>query len=462
MSAATPIRTARRYDAASRAPRLAHWQTPATDANSAIQNPALIRNRARDLVRNNPWANKALAVIVNNTVGYGIRAQIHGAGQRRVQKVREIWAAWAETTACDADGLHDFYGLQQLMLRALVESGECLIRLRPRRAEDGLPLPLQIQVVEPDLLADDALVKPESGNTLHAGIEFDALGRRVAYHLYRHHPGATALGAYTPTHDTTRVPAEQIIHLFRKDRPGQDRGVSWLLPVIVTLRELGIYEDAYLKRQQLANLFAGFISSDDPQAFGEELDDELPDLQPGTMYLLKPDRTIEFNTPPSAGEDIGYRDACLRAVAAGLGITFESLTGNLSEVNFSSARMGAHEMGRNIDAWQWSLFIPRVCQGVFGWFTALLPSVGIAPEGLRAEWTPPARTLVDPSREYAALKTAVRSGFISLPEAIRAQGYDPAALLAEQADYLAQLDAAGVKVESDYRQDRPAATAPKG
>jgi lambda family phage portal protein len=269
--------------------------------------------------------------------------------------------------------------------------------------------------------------------------------------LYRRHPGdTTTLQGWDM--EITRVPASEIIHLYRKDRPGQDRGVSWLAPVIVTLRDLGIYEDGSLKRVQCGTLFAGFITSDDPQAFGEELDDELPDLQPGTMYMLRPGQGVQFNDPPEP-HDPAFRDSTLRAIAAGLGITYESLTGNLSEVNFSSARMGAHEMGRNLDSWLWATFIPRFCDSVFAWFKGMMQATGFNASDLSVEWTPPARTLVDPSKEWKALQTAVRSGFMSLPEAIRSQGYDPDSVLAEQAEYLAKLDAAGVIVESDYRFD---------
>lgn len=457
MSAVTKI-TKRRYDAASRNPRLSSWLAPATDANAAIQSPSLIRSRARDLVRNNPWASKGISVIVNNCVGYGIRAQLRDKSKARQKQAEMLWQRWAETTACDADGMHDIYGLQALAMRSMAESGECLVRMRSRRPEDGLPIPLQLQVIEPDLLVDDLsgiatiqLSGTDTGNQIQRGIEYDSLGRRVAYYLYKVHPGADLINLSPSQY--SRVPAEEIIHLYRKDRPGQQRGVSWLASVIVTLRELGIFEDAYLKRQQISNLFAGFIYSDDPSAMSDELADEIPDLQPGTLYLMKDGRRIEFSNPPPAGEDPAFRDSCLRRVAAGLGITFEALTGNLSEVNFSSARMGAHEMGRNIDAWLWNLFIPRFCNSVFGWFKDALAIQGMNVADLSAEWTPPARTLVDPAREWPALMTAVRAGFMTLPEAIRSQGFDPDAVLAEQADYLKKLDAAGVIVESDYRFD---------
>ncbi len=447
---------ARRYDAASKTARMSGWMTPATDANAAINHPATIRNRARDLVRNNSWAAKGVNVIVNNSVGYGIRAQLKASSNLRTRQAQALWQQHMETSAIDADGMMDIYGLQALAMRCLVESGEVLIRMRPRRLEDGLPLPFQIQILEPDLLADDEVIE-SNGNSVHNGIEFDALGRRVAYHLYRRHPGDFSNNMLRWMAEPTRVPASEIIHLYRKDRPGQDRGVSWLAPTVRTLYDLGLYDDGTLKRVQLSALFAGFISSDDPQGLGDELDTELPDLQPGTMYLLKSGQSVQFNSPPPANDDPAFREWILRSVASGLGITYESLTGNLSTVNFSSARMGHHDMGRNIDAWQWNLFIPVFCGGVFGWFKDMIAAspdyAGFKIDDLTVEWTPPARTVVDPAKEWKALQTAVRSGFMSLPEAIRSQGFDPDAVLAEQAEYLAKLDAAGVIVESDYRFD---------
>lgn len=444
--------SARRYESASRNSRLANWSTQSTDANAAINDPYKIRDRARDLVRNNSWAAKSVSVCVNNTVGYGIRAQIKAGSALRTRQAQALWTQWAETPACDADGMHDIYGLQQLAFRSLVESGECLIRMRPRRPEDGLPVPFQLQVIEADYLADDMYTTAQGGNTIQHGIEYDALGRRVAYHLYRQHPGTDKMWGYSP--DISRVPAPEVIHLYRKDRPGQNRGVSWLSPVAVRLWELGIYEDATLKSRQIANLFAGFITSDDPQAFGEELEDEIPDLQPGTMYMLKPGRNVVFNNPPEGAEDPNFRINCLRSIAAGIGITYESLTGDMSQVTYSSARMSAHEFGRNVEAWQWSLFIPVFCNRVFAWFKDMLfaTQIGFKASDLTVEWTPPTRTVVDPSKEVAALVAAVKGGLMSLPEAIRGQGFDPDMVLAEQSEYLAKLDQAGMKVESDFRQ----------
>ena len=447
----------RRYDAASYNARFANWYTQGTDADAANSDPYTLRNRARDLVRNNPWGNKALQVIVGNAVGFGIRCQIKARTKTRGDRAQRLWEQWAETTVCDADGVNDFYGLQALAMRCLVESGEVIVRLRPRRPEDRLPVPLQIQIIEPDLLSDNVAdatgVVP--GNEFEKGIEYDQIGRRVAYHLFRKHPGSSVTLA--GLRQTTRVPASEIIHLYRKDRPGQERGVSWFAPVTTTLKDIDLYEQAYLRRQQLANLFAGFMISNDPNDFADELADEIPDLQPGTMYSLRPGTQIEFTNPPPAGEDPAYRDSCLRRVAAGMGITYEAMTGDLSSVNFSSARMGAQEMGRNIDGWLWTLFIPRFCNGVLRWFLdAVTLQTSMDTGDMIGEWTPPARIQVDPSRETQSLSDACRNGFISIPEAIRRQGYDPVAVAKENAEYLAVLDGLGIAVESDFRQSSKA------
>jgi lambda family phage portal protein len=446
MSAEIVPITKRRYDAASKTTRTTNWQTPATDATSAISNPALIRNRARDLVRNNPWAAKGISVIVNNVVGYGIRAQWQAGNKRNTKLAQDLWKAWAETGQCDACGMQNFYGIQQTVMRSVAESGECLIRIRPRYASEGLAVPFQLQILEPDYLYefnDGPLI---GGNYIQRGIEYDVLGRRVAYYLYKTHPGS--IGQFYNHYKSgySRVPATEIIHIYRIDRPGQEHGVSWLTQVMIRLRELDIYEDAYLSRQKIANLFAGFIYTDDPSEAETEFSD-VSELIPGSMYTLKNGRTVQFSDPPKADDYGPYTLANLRAIAAGLGITYEALTGDLSQVNFSSARMGWQEFGRSIDAWRWNLIIPRLCDGVANWFagTSGIPY-------LTCEWTPPARMMVDPIREIPAIKDAIRSGLMTQSEAIREQGYDPEQLLNEMAADNARLDTLGLVLDSDARK----------
>lgn len=447
MSAVVDLKQ-RRYEAASKSTRTKNWLTPSTDANAAINHAQTIRNRARDLVRNNPWAAKGVSVIVNNTIGYGIRCQWIGSSKRASKLAQDKWRAWAETTECDAQGLTDFYGIQQLVVRSVVETGECLIRLRPRLASDKLTVPIQLQVLETDYFYEGLDGKKLStGGYIQKGIEYDAIGRRVAYYLYKDHPGGLSnFYQFVGNTGYSRVPAYEMIHLFRTDRPGQERGVSWLAPVMIRLRELDIYEDAYLNRQKLANLFAAFITTDNPDETEDEFSD-ISELTPGAMYLLKTGRRMEFSNPPAADDYGPYTLANLKAIAAGLGITYEALTGDLSQVNFSSARMGWQEFGRSIDSWRWQLIIPRLCMGVAQWFKdyASLPDA-------KPTWTPPARVMVDPAREVPAIQNAIRSGLMTGFEAIREQGYDPEQQLDEIAEFNAALDQRSIILDSDPRK----------
>jgi capsid protein len=133
------------YDGATRGRRFADWRTPGTSPNSEARlSLDLLVRRSHDLVRNNAWAARAVSVIPRDVVGYGITYGLKHRSQRTQQRLQDLMARHYETTAIDADGRHDVYGLQRLAMRTVAESGEALIRKRPRRAADGLPLPFQV------------------------------------------------------------------------------------------------------------------------------------------------------------------------------------------------------------------------------------------------------------------------------------------------------------------------------
>ena len=179
-----------------------------------------------------------------------------GRGRRRRSWPRRPTGSGRRSPrAADADGLTDFAGLQALIVRSLVESGEVLVRLRERRVEDGLPVPLQLQVLEADHLDSGRPSELRDGGFVLQGIEFDALGRRRAYWLYPTHPG-DGRGALV----SHRVPADRVLHLFERLRPGQVRGVPWFAPVMLKLRDLDAYDEAELVRKKIEACFAAFVT----------------------------------------------------------------------------------------------------------------------------------------------------------------------------------------------------------
>ena len=430
---------ARAYEAASRKARSSSWVAQGTSANAEIGSAlSVLRDRARELARNDPYVMRAMEVIRANVVGTGIKAQLQGN-----PAIEKLWRRWAETADCDADGIHDIYGLQSLAMRTISESGEVLIRLRPRRSSDGLSVPIQLQILEPDHLDSTKDTLPDvNGNRTIQGIEFDALGRRQAYWLYRSHPGdVMSLGSIS----SVRVPASAIIHGYRVDRPGQVRGVPWAAPVAIRSHELRAYEDAQLLRQKIAACFSVFrhksIDSLDPSdippdANGGEGADGVDGtgmkgqlgsdyVEPGLIVELDPGEDITLATPPTVSGYDEFVTRQLRAVAMGLGISYESLSGDLKGVNFSSGRMGHLEMQRNIAAWQKHLIIGRFCLPVWKWFTDAALLVGVDAGDASPTWIPPRREMIDPTKEIPAAVAMVRAGFCSLTEVIQSFGRDP-------------------------------------
>lgn len=202
------------HEAAGRGRRSLAWMPGNPGAVAAmLATNSELRSKSRDLVRRNAWAQAGIEAFVANAVGTGIKPQSLAADEHFKTEVQALWRDWTEEA--DAAGQTDFYGLQALACRAMLEGGECLIRLRPRRPEDGLVVPLQLQLLEPEHLPISLNTDLPSGNVVRSGIEFDGLGRRVAYHLYRSHPedGRLAPMSGQGGMDTVRIDSGEIIHL---------------------------------------------------------------------------------------------------------------------------------------------------------------------------------------------------------------------------------------------------------
>ena len=275
--------------------------------------------------------------------------------------------------------------------------------------------------------------------------------------------------------ETVRVPAEEVIHLFRPLRPGQIRGEPWLTRALVKLNELDQYDDAELVRKKTAAMFAGFITRLSPEdsLMGEGLPDTsgvaLAGLEPGTLQILEPGEDVKFSAPADVGSSYAeFMRQQFRAVAAAMGITYEMLTGDLTQVNYSSIRAGMLEFRRRCEAIQHGVIVHQLCRPVLRAFLdqAVLEGAlhlpGYAQERrayLAAKWIPQGWQWVDPQKEFNAMKLAIRAGLTSRSEAISAYGYDAEDVDREIAADNARADALGLVFDSDPRHDQVAPTA---
>ncbi|MBX8475397.1 phage portal protein [Pseudomonas cichorii] len=461
-----PSRMKASYEGAADGRRSASWDAPDTGVNSLIM-PALsnLRSRSRAAVRNDPYAANAIDRRVSNLIGTGITPQprINDKALRRL--LQDLWEDWVDES--DADQLTDFYGQQALVSRTVEQSGECFIRLRPRRMEDGLAVPLQLQCLAPEFVPHNKFEVTSSGNVIRAGIEFNGFGQRVAYWCYRSHPSdMTALNS--GYNMLVRIPASQMLHIFEPVEPGQLRGVPRLAPVLKRLRSLDNYDDAVLFRQEVSNLFAGFIRkpaengppmmdpiTGAPISHGSDGFTPMVALEPGTMQELLPGEEVEFSTPPDGGNNYpDFMRQQLMAAAAGAGLPYELMTGDMRGVNDRVIRVVLNEFRRRLEQLQFSVYVHQLCRPVrAAWMDLAVLSGALdlndyaqkRREYLRTRWVPQGWSYIHPVQDVQSRMMEINAGLGSRSEMCLRTGTDAEIVDEENAADAARARSLGLK-----------------
>ncbi|MBR8046579.1 phage portal protein [Burkholderia multivorans] len=448
--------------------RAKSWRASGAGPNTAaVQNLSLMRSRARDAIRNDPWAKTAIARLVSNTIGTGIQAHPRHPNEAVRKMQKQLWEDSGQEI--DADDLFDIAGIQTLAARAFFSDGEVLVRRRMRSPRDGLAVPMQIQLLEGDLLPMDKNELVRDGEIIN-GVEFDADGRRVAYHLLQRHPGEYGRASISSM-QTVRVPADEIAHVFLALRPGQVRGVPELSTVLLRLKSLDNFDDAVLFRQEVSNLFAGFITKPptepgmpgDPLTGGAmqyDVDGFSPivSLEPGSMQELAPGEDVKFAAPPGAGADYGpFMRQQLMAAAASVGMPYEVLTGDLRDVSDRVLRVILNEFRRSIEQLQWNVFIHQFCRKVWRWWVDACALSGAMPmpdyhrnrrDYLRVRWVPQGWPYIHPVQDVTAKRLEIRAGLASRSGAVLARGDDPEQVDDENAADLARERRLGLRYDT--------------
>jgi lambda family phage portal protein len=462
------IEAARAYEGGGVGRMTDGWWTTSSDATSEVLSGGRrLRDRARDLVRNNPWACSALQTwrsTAGPIVARTLAPDVAAPGASRLaggvaDRIDTLWTAWCERAGAE-DGT-DFGDLQGQVIGELVEAGECLIRRVDRRLADGLPVPLQVQVLEPDYL-DDTRDRPlDDGGVILGGIEFGPpLGgppQRRAYWLWREHPGAVRVFTRLQG-ESVRVPADEIAHVYEQTRAGQVRGASWFAPALLKFRDLADYELFELARKKAEACLSVWVSdTGDAGTMGAPRYDpavrNVEDLQPAMVRYLPPGKQPHFQAPAPNSDYVQYMRHQAHDCAAALGLTYELMTGDMSQVNFSSARMGWLAFQRRVSFVQNTVLVPRGLRPVREWFLAAGRAAGTVPDvPVETRWTPPRWPSVQPVEDATAALIEARSGQTTLPEQIARRGLDPLDVLDELQKWNAEVDERGIVLDSDPRQ----------
>jgi hypothetical protein len=463
--AVTPRR--RSYEGAMLSRLTSDWISQGTSQDAEVRGSMrILRNRVRQLVRDNDYARQALRAIATNVVGTGIKFQSQVRKQRGGKldtKVNDLieaaWADWCRKDSCDVAGRMCFSDIERLAITSVAESGEVILRLI-KQPFGRSKIPLALEIIESDLLDDNYNGVGDNGNEVRMGVEVDRWQRPVAYYFFQKHPGDFQYGQKgNPYQKRIRVPAEEVIHLFRADRPLQTRGIPWFATALTRLHHLAGYEQSEVIAARAGASLMGFVSSPEGQLVEEAIEDgeRVTSFEPGTIKYLAPGES--FTVPSLQRPDTfePFMRQMLRAVAAGLGVSYETVSRDFSQTNYSSSRLSLLEDRDHYRVLQ-DWLIENLHQVVFDAWLDLgvlsgelnLPGYDLdAKRYNAARWMPRGWAWVDPLKEVQAYKEAVRCGFMTQAEVVAQSGGDLEELLTARAAEVEQAQELGLTFDTD-------------
>lgn len=438
------------------------WITSPLSADASIRSDfRLLRDRARQLVRDNAYAQRFVSATSDNVVGpdgHRLQALVtaaDGSPDRATNAaIEEAWDDWQLAEHASLDGMLPFRDVVALAVEMWAQDGEALLRFF-----DGADNPhgFAVQLLDADMLDHTMMRAPADGvNEVRMGVERDRKGKPVAYWLYERHPndlapgGSIAEGAVR-----VRVPAADVVHLFTVRRPGQTRGVTDLAAVMSDLHMLGGYQEAELvaARTAAASMFF-FTQTKDADGIDPDAEASVPlEAEPATGHVLPPGYDVkQFSAEHPTSAFPVFVTAILRAIASGLGLSYSLLTGDLTGASYGSQRDGSL---KERDRWRVkqrlvSALVYRRTYLRWMRMAALtrrlkLPTQDVA-RYQRHRWLPRGWTWIDPKKDIEAAALEVAYGFTTRTEVAAMNGRDFADVVAQLADEEELLHDAGVQV----------------
>jgi lambda family phage portal protein len=434
------------FDAASTEGRHADWSavTPrAVDSLTRRQGDRL-RARSVDMARNDILAATALRKLSMAIAGVRPRAGTNDPVLNR--DIDQLWDEWEKEAS--TSGYLTFSGLMWQLIGGMLGGGGAILRARARRIEDGLTVPLQLETLDIGHIATHLTQRTERGGRITQGIEFDSIGRLLAYHLWRELPnGDFADGRIV------RVPEQVLAHVFVPQEIGQTRGIPFATPALVNIRDLQVLGDAQRTRAIGESAFMGVVTTSgdedgagitgNPDDEGNTNDDDevLEHFIPGTWTYLKAGQDVKIHSPVGTTFDALKRDE-VGKVAAALGVTYEQLTADLSRTNWTSYKAGQIDHRALVRFIQREIVVPMAMRRVYVWFIDAGVAAGLIPRAaMSSERTIrgggsyrvnyPMRSVyppfseVDRAAEAKATNLQLRNGLTDIERVWEEEGHDP-------------------------------------
>jgi lambda family phage portal protein len=421
---------------------LAQWQAGGNDADAdLLPDLATLRERSRDLVRNNPLASGVINTVCTSVIGTGLRLQVRidrdflklsdTAAEAFAAQAEREFALWAESTDCDLGRQLTFYDYQALVFRSGLENGDCFVLL-PYVERPGDPYSLRLQLIEADRVCNpDYAVDSDA---LAGGVQKDGYGAPLAYHILDKHPGGAQGDNKIWRAFSARGPSDRrrILHVYTLLRPNQSRGVPYLAPVIEAFKQLGMYTHAEVTAALVSAKFTVFVKTQDGDTSfasserGHRHRGQDYRLGSGSIVSLAEGEEISTANPgrPNAAFD-PFVQSILRQIGVALELPYEVLIKHFT-ASYSAARAASLEALKFYNTKR-AFLATHFCQPVYEeWLTHAIaegrlhapgyfsgdPSVRKAYTG--TVWIGPAPGQIDPLKEINAAEKRIELGVSSL------------------------------------------------
>ncbi|WP_375702191.1 phage portal protein [Bartonella sp. AA89HNZF] len=458
------------FEAASKSRRMGGFDPAKKHINKAIEECGdTIVARSRWLYDNEALYGSATEEWVSAAVSDGIKPYPRIEGfQEEKKKLLDLWWQWADEADYDEDA--SFYGLQATIAREVFLTGECFVRLHyvDLYGRSGVPLQLQVYPTEMLDLTYNGPAEIE-GNYIRMGIEFDASGKRVAYHFWEHHPydDCPANRAFK-SQERIRVPTEMVLHIKERRIAGQLRGSPKITRCMTKIFQLESYDDAELDRKRTAALFAAFVKDNSPNVAklsdnrdknDVEEEYEAPAIAPGASLYLGENKEVTFSNPVEVGgsyEAFQFRN--ISKICSALNMPYAVVTGDVTRGNFSNVRTSIIQFRRHVKQWRehiiafqfnrivWERFVEMaVLSGrvhLPGWEENSLP-------WLQCESFAPPLEMIDPNKDITAEKEEIRAGLKTRRMALAERGFDIDSIHAELQEEHTDARARGLSFDTD-------------
>jgi len=415
---------------------VASSQSADSEIKAALQT---LRFRCRDLARNDEYAKRFLTLIKTNVVGdRGVQVQVKaknndGSMDKPGNRIIEnAWKAWARKGVCTVDGRFSWRDAQRFAAEVLARDGEILVRLVNYQ---GNPQNFAIEFLEVDLLDENHNETLKNGNKIRMGVEVDRFHRPVAYHLLTAHPGDNEYTSSLATR-RTRVSAEKMLHIFLPERAQQTRGVPWMAAAIAPLKQLNGMREAVLVNERVSAAKMGFFVTPSGDEFaGDDVEDDYTpviEAEPATFHQLPPGVDFKaFDPSSSANTFADFERAILRGIASGLGVSYASISNDLTQTSYSSIRQGALE-DRDFYKVLHDFMIEHFVQPIFrAWLMSVMENGAIPIPPTRfdkfadnLEFRARGFAWVDPQREMNATAIGLNSGILTMQDVANQYGRD--------------------------------------